>query len=107
MMPIAVTYSASSLRDVKAAMQSGWRARPVYSASKLQLANVVTAAMRDATFAKPRDMIRHARARRIFSDFDGALHVSVERCGSGETEAATVAVAFEILSATRPRYHLV
>jgi len=108
MMPIAVTYSASSPCDGKAAADRGWDCKAaVYSASKLQLAKRVTAAMRGAAFADMYDVIRHAGTRRSMPDFDGALHVRVERRRSGETETAPWAGSIEILSATGPRYNLV
>jgi hypothetical protein len=108
MMPIAVTYSASSPGDGKAAADRGWVCKAaVYSASKLQLAKRVTAAMRGAAFADMYDVIRHAGTRRSMPDFDGALHVRVERCRSGEAETALWAGSIEILSATGPRYNLV
>jgi hypothetical protein len=108
MMPIAVTYSAPSVTDRKAASEGepGW-ARADYTASKLQLAMAVTAAMRGAAFAKRRGVIRPARAQRLFSEFDGALRFRAERCGSSEPETAALAVLIAILSATGPRYNLV
>lgn len=108
MMPIAVTYSASSLRDAHAAQGGAWsRATTVYSDSKLQLAKRVTAAMRGATFAKQCGMIRHAHAQRLFCDVDGAPHLPVGRHRRGEPETAALVGLIDILSATGPRYHLV
>ena len=108
MKPIAVTYSASSPCDGRAAGEGeGCCAGPVYSGSKLQIAKRMTAAMRGATFAKRCGMIRHARAQRSLFDFDGALHFRVERCRNGEAETAALAGLIEILSATGPRYNLV
>jgi hypothetical protein len=108
MMPIAVTYSASSFSDEKAARKGeGGCVDAVYSASKLQFANCVNAAMQHATFAKGRGMIRHARAQRLLSDVDGAHRFDVGRRRHGEPETAALAGLIEILSATGPRYNLV
>lgn len=107
-MSIAVTYSAPSQRDGKAANE-GLRgcAREAYSASKLQLATTVKAAMRGAAFVNGRGVIRPSHAQRLFSGGDRMLQVRVGRCGSGERETAALAVLIEILSATGPRYNLV
>ena len=108
MMQIAITYSPLSHRDVEAAREGERRsAEAVYSASKLQLAKRVTAAMRGAAFADEYDVIRHAGARRSLPDRDSALNLRVERCRRGECETAIPAVLIEILSATGPRYNLV